>query len=119
MNEEMFAKILEGQGKISANIDDLKTRVETQGGMLLKQNETLIRNTITVEEHHKRSLYLEQQQDSLIKRIDVLEDGVEAKQAVKHFVRDSVKWVGYVGIAVSSLGGVLTVIYQVFKKLGF
>lgn len=118
MNEEMFAKILEGQGKISANIDDLKSRVDNQAGILIKQGDVLVRNTVTVEEHHKRSLFLEEEQKALAQRIDALEDGVEAQKTVKHFIKDLVKWVGYIGIATSATGGILAALYEIAKKLG-
>lgn len=93
---------------------------------LEKTNETLLRNTITVEEHHKRSNLLEQE----LRRIDakVSEEDIQhlkaQAEAVEHTrnlfksLQYLAKIVGWIIGGLSTLGGMLWGLYQIAQKIG-
>ena len=69
--------------------------------MLEKQNEILLRNTITVEEHHRRSLFLEAEQAKLEAQIEPIKAHVEQMKGIGKFI----KWVSTVVGLLTLLGG--------------
>src|SRR5689334_22326864 len=72
--------------------------------MLANQNDILLRNTITVEEHHRRSLYLEAQQDKIEAELAPIKAHVEQIRGIGSFI----KWCSVVvGLLVAVGGAVL------------
>jgi len=83
--------------------------LEKHSEILESQKETLLRNTITVEEHHKRSLFLES-------KIDELEDEIEP---LKAHLAGGTAIVGFIRLGTFILGGILSAfgIYNIIKVI--
>jgi len=69
----------------------------------VRQNETLLRNTITVEEHHRRSLALEKQIARVETEIEPIKAHVQQLTGVGKFFR----MVGYVAGAIAGTIGLV------------
>lgn len=102
-------EVLDKLSEISASQREMNVILKTQGKTLEKhanllelQQETLIRNTITVEEHHKRSIALENRQKELEAEIEPIRDHVISVQAVFK----AMKWFGIFFGAVLSAASV-------------
>jgi chromosome segregation ATPase len=61
-------------------LEDLKKSVGLIFHKIDQQEKTLTRNTITVEQHEKRSLHIEQRQDESLKVIEELHKGMIAQK---------------------------------------
>jgi hypothetical protein len=120
-SETLLAKlseISERQGKILANQDNDRKLLEEHSSLLKEHHKVLTRNTVTVEEHHKRSLLLEAE----IKRVDAdvrnIQDHVDKVQHMGLGVVNFFKGLGAMMAGLSTLGGVLWAIYELAKKIG-
>jgi len=121
MSTQIFTKlteISEKQAEILANQHNDRKLLEKHSDQLDRHSEILVRNTITVEEHHRRSLLLEAE----MKRVD---NDVESIKSHVSKVQDMGK--GAIAIlkmtaagvgGVSTLGGLLWGAYQIAQKLG-
>lgn len=97
---------------LSSDIKRLSSKQE-------KQNETLLRNTITVEEHHKRSLNLEKKMDSLefqVKQdLRSIENEIEPiRLHIKGigFLVKLIRYMGYIAGALLSIFGLIKLVFS-------
>ena len=109
MTDEILKKlseISENQQKMIVVQESQEKLLEKHTETLEKQGEVLLRNTITVEEHHRRSLALEAQMEQLEKEVRHIENHVSQMEGVGNFF----KVVGWVVGAILGIGGVLSLI---------
>jgi hypothetical protein len=105
-----LAKIENGQLSIDITLKAQKETLDKHANLLMTQNETLLRNTLTVEEHHKRSLHLEKLQEKLQNEITPIKEHVTSVTAIFSFI----KWTGITAAAILSTIGALTALTKLF-----
>lgn len=115
---EKLTEIAETQAKIAANQDNDRKLLEKHSEQLAEFSNILTRNTITVEDHHKRSLHLERRQEELESRQDTVENYIKVQKAKKQGVKELFTWVGYIGSGIGAVSGLLWGAYQFLKTLG-
>lgn len=98
-----MSDILIKLAEISAVQKQQTEALEKYAEIQTKQNEILLRNTITVEEHHKRSLYLEAEQQKLEAQIEPIKAHVEQIRGIGNFI----KWSSSIVGLLVTLGGVI------------
>jgi hypothetical protein len=121
MSKELLEKLAEvtvTQREILTNQGHVQKLLDKHTEILEEQGKTLIRNTITVEEHHRRSLYLEEEQKALKAEVHSLKTTVETENSNRAFLKSIVISAGYVFTAIGAAGGVLWGIYNFLKGLG-
>jgi hypothetical protein len=114
-NSEVLSKL----AAIITNQDNQQKILDQHSKLLKSQGETLLRNTITVEEHHKRSTNLEMRQDRLESELLLLKSDVATAKSNKQYLKNFFLTVGYFAAGLPAIGGVLWGAYQILKKLGF
>jgi len=123
MNEEKILTKIEdlkvAQAEIITNQKQHSTILTRHSDLLEKQGEVLLRNTITVEEHHKRSTMLEEQMKTLRKELDEVKSSVSnaktSAKAISGAFEVIAKYAGW-GVAVVT---VLWQLYVFLKSKGF
>lgn len=114
-NSDVLTKL----ATIMTNQDNQQKKQDEHSGLLRTQGETLLRNTITVEEHHKRSTQLEHRQDRVEADVEILKTILATSQSNKQYLKDFFITLGYVVAGLPAIGGVLWGLYEIVKKLGF
>jgi len=92
--------------------------LEKHASLLERQNETLIRNTATVEEHHKRSTYLETEQKRLEADLASVKHDVTFEQQKKKWRKEMITLGTMITTGLTTLAGIFWAVYEFFKKLG-
>lgn len=118
MDSTLLTDIASGQKVLMNQVESLVKTQEKHSDKLDEISVTLLRNTITVEEHEKRSTNLETQQTADRTRIAALEDA--AKDAKSRSKQNRIIF-GSIAAAAAGLGtisGLFGQIYQLMKKLG-
>lgn len=108
---EVIEKLLEiqaSQREMMANQQNQKEILDKHTIILEKQQETLIRNTITVETHERRSTALEARLKHIEEEeLEPIKDHVKAVQVLIN----ALKWIGaFAGFILTCIG-----VYQFFK----
>lgn len=104
---EKLAELSATQREILTNQSIQQKQLDNQAGLLQTQSETLLRNTLTVEEHHKRSTLLEQE----VKRLDTAFDDVKMDISNTKAVWKAYMWMfGTVGGFIAAAAG----LYEIF-----
>ncbi len=111
MNEIMdkLSELSAAQREMLTNQSNQQKLLEKHGQLLEKQGEVLLRNTITVETHEKRSTALEKE----IRRLDIDVEGIKTEVTSVKAVWKAAGWV--VGI-LGTIGSALVGIYELFRK---
>lgn len=120
--KDLFDKLTEvsvTQATIIANQTNQSRTLDKHSDLLERQSETLIRNTATVEEHHKRSTYLEDRQEKLESEFEIVKQTVLSDKQKKVWWRDLMRSIGTVTTVLSAMGGGLYAAYQFLKSIGF
>ena len=115
---ERLNEIYAEQGKVIAVQERNTKSLDRQWESLEKiraeqavQNETLARNTSTLEEHHRRSLALEEQVKLLKAEVDPIKTHVHNLEGVGKFMRI----LGYSAGAITAVYGVFKLITTIMK----
>jgi predicted amino acid racemase len=104
--QETLTKLSVQQDAQSATIAKTLEGLEKLREEQISQNKVLLRNTITVEEHHRRSLMLE-------KKMDLLESEVKPiKNHVQNVigVGQAIKWIAAVATAITAAAAAIKVL---------
>lgn len=115
---EKLSEIAEGQVRIVANQDNDRKILEKHSEQLQEFSEILLRNTITVEDHKRRSLSLEKRQDKVEVRQDKVEDYLVKEKAKRQGIKEFFTLASYVFSGASAVGAALWGAYQFLKNLG-
>jgi len=115
---EKISEIASAQARIMANQDNDRKLLEKHSEKLENYNIILTRNTVTVEDHHKRSLHLENRQDEVEDRQTKLEQFIATQKAKKQGVKELLSQLGIIVSASTAVGGALWGIFEFIKSLG-
>jgi hypothetical protein len=96
------------QKEILVRLDAAQKMLDKHADLLEKHNETLLRNTITVEEHHRRSLMLEEAQKALELKVTEAEDHVAEVKVLGKWAR----WAALALPAISAIYAILTAFWR-------
>ena len=113
-NSEILAKL----ATVITNQENQEKVLNKHAQLLEEQGKTLLRNTITVEEHHRRSTQLEMRQDSLEAEVNTLKSDFSTSKSNKAYLKEFFVTVGYIAAGLPAIGGVLWGLYQLAQKLG-
>jgi len=61
---------------LNISIEEIKAQLEKVLIKIEQNDRTLLRNTIIVDEHHKRSTYLEAQQESILRTLKIISEKI-------------------------------------------
>lgn len=103
MSEKILEKLAEIQAacsELAANQKNNYLAIQEQGKTLKSQAEILLRNTITVEQHERRSTMIENELKAFQEEMRPVKDHVQQLQGAGQLVR----WIGY------TIGSILAVI---------
>lgn len=96
---EKLSELAINQREMSTTLAGQQRAIEKHSDLLEKNNETLLRNTITVEDHARRSDLLEQEQKGIKSELDEIKQHVDFVKGVGYFI----KWTG---IAVGAMASI-------------
>jgi len=113
-NSEILAKL----ATVITNQENQEKVLNKHSDLLEDQGKVLLRNTITVEEHHKRSTHLELRQEALETEVQSLKAEVATAKSNKAYLKDFFVTVGYIAAGLPAIGGVIWGLYQLAQKLG-
>ncbi len=114
----MANEILERLATVAEKLDNQSKLLDKHSSILEEHGRVLLRNTITVEEHHKRSTSLEVRQDALEIKVEVIKDEVSTSKSNKQYLKDFFITVGQIAVGIPAIGGALWGLYQLLQKLG-
>lgn len=115
---EKLSEVTGTQREILVNQASQQKLLERHAEVLEEHGRVLLRNTITVEDHHRRSLYLEEEQKQLKAQVQMLKSTIETENSNRAFLKSVVISIGYMFTALGAVGGVLWAAYKFLKSLG-
>lgn len=121
MSDQVLEKLGEvaiTQAKILANQDNQQKILDKCTELLEEHSKILVRNTVTVEDHHKRSLHLENRQDEVEDRMEAIETSAKVEEGKRSYLKELAGTIGIWATAITAVSGVLYGLYELAQKLG-
>lgn len=105
---ELLSEIKASVTELSANQKNNYRAIQDNTKLLKEQGETLLRNTITVEHHEKRSTLLEQELKSVREELEPIKEHVQQVSGAGKLIR----WTGITVGAILALIGLITALQK-------